>query len=168
MSTRGVRASRSHVAPPRGRRSTRSGWCTRCVRSSGPRRAPSSGSPRSCAGLFDVIGQRMIAPNSELLPVLPAVSDTGPQMISDTTREFMSLHALPMHTGRPDTPTDLAHVESLRPTPATPCPDFERGEERRGPTWWRTASVCGRGRRPETSQDGPTRANKRLDSDYGG
>ena len=56
----------------------------------------------------------MVAPNSdELLPVLLAVSDNGPQMISGTTREFMALHALAMHTGRPGTLTDQAHIESF-------------------------------------------------------
>ena len=65
-------------------------------------------------GLLEEIEQRMIAPNSdELLPVLLAVSDNGPQMISGTTREFMALHALAMHTGRPHTPTDQAHIESF-------------------------------------------------------
>ena len=65
-------------------------------------------------GLLDEIEQRMIAPNSdELLPVLLAVSDNGPQMISGTTREFMALHALAMHTGRAHTPTDQAHIESF-------------------------------------------------------
>ena len=65
-------------------------------------------------GLLDHIEQRMIAPNAdELLPVLLAVSDNGPQMISGTTREFMALHALAMHTGRPHTPTDQAHIESF-------------------------------------------------------
>ena len=34
-------------------------------------------------------------------------------MISGTTREFMALHALAMHTGRPHTPTDQAHIESF-------------------------------------------------------
>ena len=63
-------------------------------------------------GLLAEIEARMIAPNAdELLPVLLAVSDNGPQMISGTTREFMALHALAMHTGRPGTPTDQAHIE---------------------------------------------------------
>ena len=54
------------------------------------------------------------APNtSEQLPVLLAVSDGGPQMVSGTTREFMALHALAMHIGRPGTPTDQAHIESF-------------------------------------------------------
>jgi putative transposase len=45
--------------------------------------------------------------------VLLAVSDNGPQMISGTTREFMALHALAMHPGRPGVPTDQAHIESF-------------------------------------------------------
>ena len=65
-------------------------------------------------GLLDEVEARMVAPNAdELLPVLLAVSDNGPQMISGTTREFMALHALAMHTGRPGTPTDQAHIESF-------------------------------------------------------
>jgi putative transposase len=65
-------------------------------------------------GLLAEVEARMVAPNSdELLPVLLAVSDNGPQMISGTTREFMALHALAMHTGRPGTPTDQAHIESF-------------------------------------------------------
>jgi putative transposase len=65
-------------------------------------------------GLLAGVEQRMVAPNAdELLPVLLTVSDNGPQMISGTTREFMALHALAMHTGRPGTPTDQAHIESF-------------------------------------------------------
>lgn len=65
-------------------------------------------------GLLGEIEARMLAPNSsELGPVLLAVSDGGPQMVSGTTREFMALHALAMHVGRPGTPTDQAHIESL-------------------------------------------------------
>ena len=65
-------------------------------------------------GLLETIEARMIEPNAdELLPVLLAVSDGGPQMVSSTTREFMALHALAMHIGRPGTPVDQAHVESL-------------------------------------------------------
>lgn len=65
-------------------------------------------------GLLEKIEARMVAPNAdELLPVLLAVSDNGPQMVSGTTREFMALHALAMHTGRPGTPTDQAHIESF-------------------------------------------------------
>ncbi|MFH1331444.1 MAG: integrase core domain-containing protein [Actinomycetota bacterium] len=65
-------------------------------------------------GLLGVVEARMVAPNSDQqLPVLLAVSDGGPQMTSGTTREFMALHALAMHVGRPGTPTDQAHIESL-------------------------------------------------------
>jgi putative transposase len=65
-------------------------------------------------GLLAGIEARMIAPNAdEQLPVLLTVSDNGPQMISGTTREFMALHALAIHTGRPGTPTDQAHIESF-------------------------------------------------------
>lgn len=65
-------------------------------------------------GLLGEVEARMVAPNSdELLPVLLAVSDGGPQMVSGTTREFMALHALAMHVGRPGVPTDQAHIESL-------------------------------------------------------
>ena len=65
-------------------------------------------------GLLEVIEKRMIAPNTdEQLPVLLAVSDGGPQMVSGTTREFMALHALAMHVGRPGTPTDQALIESF-------------------------------------------------------
>jgi putative transposase len=77
-------------------------------------------------GLLEEIEARMIAPNSdELLPVLLAVSDNGPQMISGTTREFMALHALAMHTGRPHTPTDQAHIESFFSHLKGECPHLE-------------------------------------------
>jgi transposase InsO family protein len=46
-------------------------------------------------------------------PVLLIVSDNGAQMTSGNTREFMALHALACHYGRPGTPTDQAHIESL-------------------------------------------------------
>jgi putative transposase len=50
---------------------------------------------------------------SELQPVLLSVSDNGAQMRSGSTREFMALHAIATHYGRPGTPTDQAHIESL-------------------------------------------------------
>ena len=50
---------------------------------------------------------------SELEPVLLSVSDNGAQMTSGNTREFMALHAIATHYGRPGTPTDQAHIESL-------------------------------------------------------
>ena len=46
-------------------------------------------------------------------PILLAVSDNGPQMTSGSTREFMAMHAIAVHFGRPGTPTDQAPVESF-------------------------------------------------------
>jgi putative transposase len=46
-------------------------------------------------------------------PVLLAVSDNGAQMTSGSTREFMALHAIATHFGRPGVPTDQAPVESF-------------------------------------------------------
>lgn len=82
-------------------------------------------------GLMPTIEQRMIQPNSdEQLPVLLAVSDNGPQMTSGTTREFMALHALAMHTGRPGTPTDQAHIESFFGHVKSEWPHLERIRDR--------------------------------------
>jgi transposase InsO family protein len=41
------------------------------------------------------------------------VSDNGPQMTSGSTREFMALHAIAVHFGRPGTPTDQAWIETF-------------------------------------------------------
>ena len=49
----------------------------------------------------------------ESRPILLAVSDNGPQMISGSTREFMAMCAIAQHFGRPGTPTDQAWIESL-------------------------------------------------------
>jgi putative transposase len=49
----------------------------------------------------------------ELQPILLSVYDNGAQMTSGSTREFMALHAIATHYGRPGTPTDQAHIESL-------------------------------------------------------
>jgi putative transposase len=46
-------------------------------------------------------------------PILLAVSDNGPQMTSGSTREFMALHAIACHFGRPGVPTDQAPMESF-------------------------------------------------------
>ena len=46
-------------------------------------------------------------------PVLLAVSDNGAQRTSGSTREFMALHAIATHFGRPGVPTDQAPVESF-------------------------------------------------------
>ena len=45
--------------------------------------------------------------------MLLAVSDNGAQMTSGSTREFMALHAIATHRGRPGVPTDQAHIESF-------------------------------------------------------
>ena len=50
---------------------------------------------------------------AELQPILLSISDNGAQMTSGNTREFMALHAIATHYGRPGTPTDQAHIESL-------------------------------------------------------
>jgi hypothetical protein len=43
-------------------------------------------------GLLGEAERRMIAPNSDTdLPILLAVSDNGPQMVSGTTREWLAL-----------------------------------------------------------------------------
>jgi putative transposase len=69
-------------------------------------------------GLLDQILALLdeLAPNADpadLQPVLLSVSDNGAQMTSGNTREFMALHAIATHYGRPGTPTDQAHIESL-------------------------------------------------------
>ena len=65
-------------------------------------------------GLLEIAEARMVQPNSdEQLPILLAVSDNGPQMISGTTREWMALHSLAWHTGRPGVPQDQARIETL-------------------------------------------------------
>lgn len=66
-------------------------------------------------GLLDVILSLVDehAGDEELAPILLSVSDNGAQMTSGSTREFMALHAIATHFGRPGTPTDQAHIESL-------------------------------------------------------
>ncbi len=69
-------------------------------------------------GLLDRIVSLLdeLAPGAdlaELEPILLSVSDNGAQMTSGSTREFMALHAIATHYGRPGTPTDQAHIESL-------------------------------------------------------
>ena len=69
-------------------------------------------------GLLDMILSLTDEPaageqEDELAPILLAVSDNGAQMRSGSTREFMALHAIATHYGRPGTPTDQAHIESL-------------------------------------------------------
>jgi putative transposase len=78
-------------------------------------------------GLLGEAERRMIAPNSdEALPILLAVSDNGPQMTSGTTREWLALHSLAWHTGRPGTPTDQAHIETLFGHVKTEWPELEQ------------------------------------------
>ena len=69
-------------------------------------------------GLLDVIlslidEHAACEQEDELEPILLSVSDNGAQMRSGSTREFMALHAIATHYGRPGTPTDQAHIESL-------------------------------------------------------
>ena len=66
-------------------------------------------------GLLDVILSLIdeLGEDDELQPILLSVSDNGAQMRSGSTREFMALHAIATHYGRPATPTDQAHIESL-------------------------------------------------------
>lgn len=70
-------------------------------------------------GLWDLIAEKYpdglatIAEDDEARPVLLAVSDNGPQMTSGSTREWMALHAIAQHFGRPGTPQDQGWIESL-------------------------------------------------------
>lgn len=41
------------------------------------------------------------------------MSDNGPQMRSNDTREYLAICSIAQHFGRPGTPTDQAWVESL-------------------------------------------------------
>ena len=63
--------------------------------------------------ILELVDQVDPANPAELQPILLAVSDNGTQMTSGNTREFMALHAIATHYGRPGTPTDQAHIESL-------------------------------------------------------
>ena len=74
-------------------------------------------------GLMDAVLARIDRPDGRTVadptvddehrPVLLAVSDNGPQMTSGSTREFMALHAIAVHFGRPGTPTDQAWIETF-------------------------------------------------------
>lgn len=77
-------------------------------------------------GLLGEAERRMIVPNAdEQLPILLAVSDNGPQMVSGTTREWLALHSLAYHTGRPGVPQDQAHIESLFGHVKTEWPELD-------------------------------------------
>jgi transposase InsO family protein len=58
-------------------------------------------------------------------PILLAVSDNGAQMTSGSTREFMALHAIATHLGRPGVPTDQAPIESFLGHLKTEHPQLE-------------------------------------------
>ena len=68
-------------------------------------------------GLLDVPAQRDAAPavsqHGPDLPILLAMSDNGPQIRSNDTREYIAVCLIAQHFGRPGTPTDQAWVESL-------------------------------------------------------
>ena len=69
-------------------------------------------------GLADLVADRLdgmldLTADDEQRPILLPMSDNGPQMTSDSTREFMALCAIHQHFGRPGTPTDQAWIESL-------------------------------------------------------
>ena len=70
-------------------------------------------------GLLDLVearhadGRIDLTVDDDTRPILLAVSDNGPQMTSGSTREFMALHAIARHFGRPGTPTDQAWIESF-------------------------------------------------------
>jgi transposase InsO family protein len=77
-------------------------------------------------------------PDDERRPILLALSDNGPQMTSEPTREFMALHAIAMHLGRPGVPTDQAHIESFFGHLKTEFPYLEQIDD---PAVLRTALV---------------------------
>jgi transposase InsO family protein len=66
-------------------------------------------------GLIDLVTPQRLELDADdpTRPILLAVSDNGPQMTSDATREFMALMAVAQHRGRPHTPTDQAWIETL-------------------------------------------------------
>jgi putative transposase len=76
--------------------------------------------------------------DDERRPILLALSDNGPQMTSGSTREFMALHAIAMHLGRPGVPTDQAHIESFFGHLKTEFPYLEQIDD---PAVLRTALV---------------------------
>lgn len=70
-------------------------------------------------GLMDAITDRLDGrippdrPDGTHTPVLLAWSDNGPQMTSTDTADFMALHLIGQHFGRPGTPQDQGWIESL-------------------------------------------------------
>jgi putative transposase len=57
-------------------------------------------------------GRGDLATDDPARPLL-AVSDNGPQMTSESTREFLALCSIVQHFGRPHTATDQAPIESF-------------------------------------------------------
>ncbi len=66
-------------------------------------------------GLVDLLTPERLelAADDPARPILLAVSDNGPQMTSEATREFLALMAVVQHHGRPHRPTDQAWIETL-------------------------------------------------------
>jgi transposase InsO family protein len=67
------------------------------------RAALASGQPEQLADLVA----------ADVVPLLLAISDNGPQMRSYSTREFLAAVAIAQQFGRPHTPTDQAWIETL-------------------------------------------------------
>lgn len=63
--------------------------------------------------LLDELACGVVPDNDERIPVLLAVSDTGPQMTSGATAAFLAGARIAQHFGRPGTPNDQAWVESF-------------------------------------------------------
>ncbi|WP_206792521.1 integrase core domain-containing protein [Amycolatopsis sp. MtRt-6] len=63
--------------------------------------------------LLDELACGVVPDNDERVPVLPAVSDNGPQMTSKATAVFMAAARIAQHFERPGTPNDQAWVESF-------------------------------------------------------
>jgi putative transposase len=63
--------------------------------------------------LPDELAHGVVPDRDELVPVLLAVSDNGPQMTSKATAVFMACARIAQHFGRPGTPNDQAGVESF-------------------------------------------------------
>lgn len=67
-----------------------------------------------------LVDQGLLGPDGEPLrrgtdeePALVAWSDNGPEMTAGDTKTFMALMSILQHHGRPNTPTDQAHIESF-------------------------------------------------------
>ena len=79
-------------------------------------------------GLLELIearhddGRVDLGVDDQTRPILLAVSDNGPQMISGSTREFMALHAIARHFGRPGTPDRPGLDRELQRAPQTRAP----------------------------------------------